>query len=317
MTQIKKPLAIFGILAMSLAMFTACGESGSGGDERDADGPAMRTVEHAMGETEVPEEPERVAALDNGATDAMLALGVEPAGVTTFTGTDFESYEYVEEELRGVELLGQFVEPNLEAVANLGPDLIVASEGSHGEIYNELTQVAPTVAMEDTNGDFREYVRNVGAVLAMEDEVEERVEEYEREAAEAAENLEGAVGDESVAFLRVTSEDYRLYGNDRLVGPILYGDLGLEIPSLVEELAADENYVEISLERVPDLDAEHLFVLDQTDDEMEELTESPLWQSVPAVPQGNVYPAGRDTWIAVGLLASESMIEDIEEALMD
>lgn len=307
------------LLAAAIFALAACG--GSGGDEGASEGndenAPTRAIEHAMGKTEVPEEPERIAALDNSASDAMVALGVEPAGVTTFSGTDFEGWEYVEDDLEGAEILGQFVEPNLESVANLGPDLIIASESSHTEIYNELSQIAPTVVMEDTGGDFREYSRSVGEVLGMEDEVEERIEEYEANAEEVAGELDEAIGEESVAFLRATPDEYRLYGNGRLVGPILYGDLGLEIPALVEELAADENFVEISLERIPELDAEHVFLLDQTEGEIEELTESPLWQSVPAAESGNVYEAGRDTWIAVGLTASEEMIEDVEEALAE
>lgn len=308
--------AIF--LAAVMLALAACGGSGGGGEgasEGNGESPPTRAIEHAMGESEVPESPERIAALDNSASDTMVALGVEPAGVTTFSGTDFEGWEYVEDELEGADILGQFVEPNLEAVAALGPDLIIASENSHTEIYDELSEIAPTVVMEDTGGDFREYSRNVGEVLGMEDEVEERIEEYEQNAEEVAGELDEAVGDETVTFFRAMPDRLEIYGNARLVGPILYDDLGLSPGPFVEERAMDEERVEISLESVPELEADHLFVLDQTEDDMEEITGSPLWQSVPAVESGNVYEAGRDTWIAIGLTASEEMIEDVEEAL--
>lgn len=288
---------------------------GCGGDgEQGAASGETRNVEHGMGETEVPENPGRIAALDNSSTDTMLALGVEPAGVTTYTGTDFESYEYLQDELEDVELLGQFIEPDLERVAALEPDLIIASE-SHEEIYDQLSQVAPTVVMEDAGGDFRRYARDLGEVLGMQDAVERRLEEYEQKADEASEELERAVGEEPVAFLRVTEDELRLYGNDRLVGPIIFGDLGLTPAPLVQELAQDENYVEVSLERIPELGAEHLFLLDQTDDEMARLTGSPLWREVPAVQEDDLYPVGRDTWIATGILAAEAVIEDVQESL--
>ncbi len=316
MIEIKKFLSACVILAMTLAILAGCGgsgESGGGGEES-----ATRTVGHAMGESEVPEEPERIVSLSPSATDGLVALGVERAGVATCTGRDFESYEYLEGELEGTPIVGTLIEPNLESLAAENPDLIIGSNPDFfEENYDQLSEIAPTAILPDDGGDFRNALGGLGEILAIEDEAEARIEEYEEKAAETQTELEEAVGEESVTFLRVTPEGLEIYGDVRLVGPILYGDLGLEPGPLVEELAMGEERVEISLERVPELGAEHLFVLDQTEDDMEELAGSPLWQMVPAVEEGNVYPTRRDTWIAAGVLASESMIEDIEASLME
>jgi ABC-type Fe3+-hydroxamate transport system substrate-binding protein len=42
-----------------------------------------RVVSHAMGETEVPADPQRVVVLDGPVLDACFALGVTPVGATT------------------------------------------------------------------------------------------------------------------------------------------------------------------------------------------------------------------------------------------
>lgn len=273
-----------------------------------------RTVEHMMGRTEIPENLQRIASLDNRATDTFVALGMEPAGITTFTGNNFESYGYLKDELQDTQILGKFVEPNLEGVARLDPDLILGDD-LHEDIYDQLSRIAPTVLMEDAGGSFRKYARDFGRVLGVEGKMEERLDEYERNAAKASKELDRAVGDEPVAFLKVRQEEFRLYTNTRLVGPILYGDLGLTPEPLIEEAARGEGYVELSLERIPDLEARHLFLLNQSEEQMQRLSESPLWKKVPAVQEGNVYQASRDTWVAVGVVAAEAVIEDALGAL--
>ena len=77
----------FVAAAASLALLTACG---AGGPEEepagDGGGGAAEgfpiTVEHAMGETEIPAAPERVLPLDFTYVDATLALGGNVVGYT-------------------------------------------------------------------------------------------------------------------------------------------------------------------------------------------------------------------------------------------
>ena len=85
-------------LALAAALtLTACGGTGEAADadgvHRDRDAAFPRTVEHAMGATEIPARPERVVVLDTGELDSVLSLGVTPVGaVTTAVSEDFLSY---------------------------------------------------------------------------------------------------------------------------------------------------------------------------------------------------------------------------------
>ena len=73
------------LLTIVLLLLIGCG----GGEAGVASGPPAvvdgesRSVEHAMGVTEVPVDPQRVVVLDTGELDSALALGVVPVGAVS------------------------------------------------------------------------------------------------------------------------------------------------------------------------------------------------------------------------------------------
>ena len=124
--------------ATGLAMAAAVALTGCGGTGEVADAEASvateaafpRTVEHAMGATDIPARPERVVVLDTGELDSVLSLGVTPVGaVTTAVSQAFLSY--LAEGAADVEVVGTIAEPNLEAIAALQPDLILSNKVRH------------------------------------------------------------------------------------------------------------------------------------------------------------------------------------------
>lgn len=106
------------------------------------------TVETAFGPVEIVAAPERVVALDFGAVDALLALGIEPAVVSL--GADIDPNlpwldglidpSIVDESLFDGRVL------NIEAIADAEPDLIVGAWWAVDEVaFEQLNAIAPTV----------------------------------------------------------------------------------------------------------------------------------------------------------------------------
>ncbi|MEM7347720.1 MAG: iron-siderophore ABC transporter substrate-binding protein [Chloroflexota bacterium] len=277
--------------------------------------PETRTVSHALGETEVPFTPQRIVSLNPIVTDNLIALGIKPAAIATFNGSDFTSYEYMATTLADVPIIGTFAEPNQEAIVQLKPDLIIGRDREMGETYDTLSQIAPTVAIADQT-DFRSWLALVAEAVGMSEVVSDRLAEFEAKAASAQTALTNAVGDDSAIFLRVRPDQIRIYTSLRIGGPILYNELGLAQPAFVAALPED-NFVQLSLEEIPQLaEADHIFLLDQSKtDEPEPIFSSPLWESLPAVQNNQVYEARRDTWINLGILGSEAVIDDVVLAL--
>src|SRR3546814_10578475 len=113
-------------------------------DESATEEAGPRTVEHAMGSTEVPAEPERVVVLDSSFLDASLALGVTPVAANeAIAGSGMPAY--LGDAVAEMEVVGLIEEPKLEDIAAQRPDLILGEKVSHEANYGETSGLAPTV----------------------------------------------------------------------------------------------------------------------------------------------------------------------------
>ena len=98
------------------------------------------TVETAQGPVTLPETPAKVAALDLGVADMMMALGVTPAAVPDKLYLDHL------QPLAQAAPAGTLQEPDLEKLAALGPDLIVVANRTAVK-KDAVAQVAPAIDM--------------------------------------------------------------------------------------------------------------------------------------------------------------------------
>ncbi|MGC5698977.1 siderophore ABC transporter substrate-binding protein [Pseudomonas sp. NFXW11] len=99
------------------------------------------SVQHQLGTTLIQQVPQRVVALDMNEVDFLDQLGVSVQGMPKDFIPDFLA-RY--REAPGVADLGAIVQPNLERVHGLKPDLILITslQANH---YQELSEMAPTV----------------------------------------------------------------------------------------------------------------------------------------------------------------------------
>jgi len=132
-----------------LVLLAATTLAACGGDDaappNTAAGGRERTIRHGLGTTTVPASPQRIAVLDGNAAATALAVGVRPVAVPS----DVADFAYLDELTEGIERIDTSAgSPDLEQVAALRPDLIVGLDLSLEEHYGELSQIAPTVAVD-------------------------------------------------------------------------------------------------------------------------------------------------------------------------
>ncbi|TYP82785.1 iron complex transport system substrate-binding protein [Blastococcus xanthinilyticus] len=306
------------VVVAALAL-TACGHDPA--PEGDAAGGATaseagfpRTVEHAMGSTEIPAEPERVVVLDTGELDSALSLGVTPVGAVT-TAVSEEFLSYLAEDAEGVEVVGTIAEPDLEAIAALEPDLILSNSVRHEDIYEQLAQIAPTVFAADLGDTWKENLLLDAEALGKEEEAEELLADYEEQAGRLGEDIGDAAGT-TVSPLRFVGGAIRAYRPDSFIGTVL-ADIGLDHI----ELPAGENptFAELSPEQLTQGDADIVLYSSYgaADESGEaEVVGGPLWPRLTAVQERRAFQVEDDVfYTGIGLRAATLQLEQLRELL--
>ena len=116
-----------------------------------ADVPAVpstvtKRVNHALGETDVPVQPTRIAVAGYFTVEAMMALGVQPIAAPAVIIDNLLHLPPVESAIADI---GAPRTPNLEKIAALNPDLILSSKlFTQEDTYPLLSQIAPTVVLD-------------------------------------------------------------------------------------------------------------------------------------------------------------------------
>ena len=298
----------FAVSALALAGCGDGGGSGGGGGE----GAAVRVVAHAMGEAEVPENPERVVVLDTGELDSAMTLGVTPVGaVEAVEGAGYPRYL---EGTGGIENVGTIEQPNLEAIAALEPDLILSSKLRHEAIYDQLSQVAPTVFTETTGVTWKENFDVHAEALGRTEEAARVKDEY----GARVDEFRQSVGENppEVSVVRFLAGDTRIYQKASFIGTVLE-DAGLPRPPSqdVDEFAI----LNASAELIPEMGGDVIFVTTyrpEEDSTKGEILDDPLWRQLEAVQQGRVHEVSDDLWmLGIGYTAAGGVLDDLTRYL--
>lgn len=283
------------LLTAALAVIAVTSSCLGAGESATTVAPAeeqTRTIEHFAGTTQIPVEPQRIVTLqDQNALLPLLELGVTPVASAGLLGDDgSKSFRRTQGyDTSGIEFVGAYGEPNLEAIAAQDPDLIVSDEYGAEDVYEELSRIAPTVVVQvferpltEALADFAEIVGKQDRAAELQADYAKRIESFR---ADLGENLQrtsisllsaGAPG----TFYQADSGGQAHYTVVR--------DLGLLRPEPQRAGAPDAE--EFSLEKLPEHDADAVFMVafgNETDDPgAAAVTKSRLWASLAATQAG-------------------------------
>ncbi|SEN56427.1 ABC transporter substrate-binding protein [Lihuaxuella thermophila] len=271
-----------------------------------------RTIEHAMGKTQVPEHPKRVVVLTNEGVEAALALGVKPVGaVKAFTGNPW--YKHLEQDLQGVKEVGIEHQPSLETISSLKPDLIIGNKMRQEKIYNQLSAIAPTVFADELRGDWKINFKLYAKALNKEAEGEKVLAAYQQKVEEVRKNA-GDLLKQKVSMVRFMAGKTRIYQLDSFSGVILK-DVGFARPEIQNK---NDFAIEITRERIPEMDGDILFYFtyDQGDNkgnkQEQEWTQDPLWKNLNAVKNNRAFKVDDVIWnTAGGVKAANLMLDQL------
>lgn len=277
----------------------------------------IRTLTDAIGnKVEVPAHPKRVIA--SYLEDHLVALGITP--VAQWSVRDGASVQdYLQDTLKDVPTI-PFDLP-FEAVQSFTPDLIIMDSAAmvEGDKYAQYSKIAPTYVIgAEVNNDWRDELLRVGEVFEKKEKAQQVLDDYNAKVREEKQQIQQKVGNISVAAIWVVGGKFFIVSQNLSSGDVMYNDLGLAVPSVVQEISANAtaNWNEISLEKLVTLDADHLFIIDSGDDASTKALSEKLWRTIPAVQAGNVHTLPKDSsWLYTGAIANTKIIDDIVNAL--
>lgn len=277
----------------------------------------------------IPEAPERIIALDMASVEATLLAGKSLQATSGWILSELPLIApQFASALAGLEDVGY--PANLELVARLKPDLILAVGGtSAGDSidYEQAKQIAPVVFADPViYSDWKLGMKLWTAVLNVSADYDAMIANYDQRVSE----LQAALGDDLAREISVISSStysYSLWMPDTPPGAIL-SDVGLARPEsqrLVGEAATAvygaAQYVTVSEERFDLIDADAIFYFTYAssdpdtaaaeDAHLATFVEKPIWQALEAVKANQAFEVPGYWWRSQTYILANRVLDDL------
>lgn len=241
--------------------------------------------------------PERVVTLLGSYCDEWLLAGGNVVGTVSdsFKATDYELDESVVD-------VGSHMEPDIEKIINLEPDLVFASSmlDSQLELQETFEKAGITVVYMYVNSfdDYLESLRLFTQITGREDLYEEYGTKVALQIEEAKGRIDGRKP--TVLFIRSSSTSVKVKGSEGTVGGEILADLDTINIADSESLLED-----LSMEAIVLADPDYIFVTTQGSDleaalanVNEAMINNPAWETLTAVQNGNYYVIDKELYNA-------------------
>lgn len=300
-----KKLMLACLIALFTLVLAACG---GGGKQNEASSTASnnqetaqpkadntgtsetRTIEYLGKQYTVPQKVEKVVI--TGAMEAMedaLVLDVHPAGAITIGGKFPEMFAPVTGKS---ESIGEKSQPNFEKILELNPDVILGSTKFPKEAVEKMEKIAPTILVSHIATNWESNLKLMAELTGKQAEAEKILAQYQTDTKTVKATLKEKLQGKSVAAVRIRGSQVYVYPKDVYFNPVLYDEIGLEVPEPVSMAKTQEA---ISIEKLADMNPDYLFVQFSTSETQEaqtaydELKKNPVIQNLNAFKQNHVY----------------------------
>ncbi|MCK2045346.1 iron-siderophore ABC transporter substrate-binding protein [Chromohalobacter moromii] len=276
-----------------------------------------KSLETAFGTVEIDDDPTRVVTLYTNALDSALTAGVAPLGAVATRGGDGVA-RYFGEQADGIEIVGTPRETNIEAVAALAPDVILASPQLPEAQYELLSRIAPTVVpdvepyqMESWENEARVY----GKALGRSDTIDDAIAEIDAKAEALSERQNGSP---TASLIRWMPQGAIVMADNIFAGTLLTkSGFMVDDGDTVKEGRPHSD--PLSLENLSRIDNDWLFLATlnaEGDEAYEAARQSPAFERLDVVQRDRVVSVDGQLWSsATGPMAAKAILDDIASAM--
>jgi len=300
---------LFTLLTVMVLLFvTACGggtptdtdndqnanedvteESADGGAGPDETEYPLTVVDVTGTEITIEKEPERIVSTSTSDTEILFALGL---GDKIYGVSDFDNYP---EEAKDKPKMGGVVEPNVEAILEQEPDLVVTGNSISEEAAQNIRDLGITLYQTDPKNmeEVFDVIRETGLITNRQKEAEDVIEE-----------MQSVIDHVKETVAEVAEEDkkkvYIEYNPGWTVGKGEFMHELIELAGGINVVGDTEGWIEVNEEKIieenPDV---IIYAADLVDEETgkqlgELIKERDGWEEITAIEEDQMVPIDED-----------------------
>ena len=232
--------------------------------------------------------PQNIVTIGDGEVDIIYALGGELVGRSTTHN------EEVNKKLADVEQVGNTHEFDLEKVASLQPDVVLANNPLNMKDIASIEGIGSKIILTNANSvaDIQKQITLFGELLQKQDKAKELVEEMDSK----IEEISTESTDEKVRVLLIYGAPgtYMAALPNSLSGNLLELAGGENIASDYPAIEKYPQYAQLNTERIVEANPEYIFLMTHANPEAvkegftKEMAQNPAWNSIDAVKNENI-----------------------------
>lgn len=276
-----------------------------------------RMVRHELGESCIPQHPQRIVVMDQESLEILVALGLQPIA-TTLPNRVGSKETLLASRVGSMVNLGKEGQPNLEKIVQLQPDLILGMF-ILPQYYQVLSRIAPTVSVAYSQTGWQETLKQTAAIVHRQAEGDRLLAEYQQRVEQLQRQFSQTVDRLNVSIMRFyTDVHLTQFLNHKSFAVSVLDDIqGLSIPPQQQQMKqipnSDWGYVNVSLEQLEILEADVLLIaLDPgAEESFHHYASSQLWQRLEVVQRQRVQFVDSGYWIFGNVLSAQAILDDV------
>lgn len=271
------------------------------------------SITHELGTTEVPLQPKRVFVYDMGSLETLNELGIPVAGIPKdFVPKHLKKYK----DNPKVQDVGSILQPNLEKLSALDPELIIISN-LHAHDYDELSKIAATISLGPNNNDYLKSVidniNNIGKIFTSSDKTTKKTATIRQQIDDAATLI--AQSPKKIMILMYNAGAYSSFGRKSR-----YSYVFTDLKAKPADNNTEKNVhgAIVSSEYIADINPDILFIIDRNaimtgHQANHHVIENVLIKRTTAYKNNSIYYLDPNVWYISGggIYSLQQMTQDI------